>query len=110
MGAVMSFTTGPGGAPIVSTGAASGATASGANLSGTVNPDGQQKAFVFEYGQGNDFGSLSAVDNAGSGQGVESVSLPITGLLPSMTYAYRIVASNSTGTSAGAVRTITTGP
>jgi phosphodiesterase/alkaline phosphatase D-like protein len=73
-----------------------------------VNPDGQQTAFVFEYGRGNNFGSLSAVDNAGSSQGAEVVSLPISGLQPHTTYVYRIVATNALGTATGSTMTLTT--
>ncbi|HEY5197418.1 MAG TPA: FG-GAP-like repeat-containing protein [Solirubrobacteraceae bacterium] len=107
-GVVMSFSTGPVDAPVVSTGAATAVAAPGATLSGTVNPDGQQTAFVFEYGRGNNFGSLSAIDNAGSGQGAESVSLPISGLQPHTTYVYRLVATNATGTATGITQTFTT--
>jgi phosphodiesterase/alkaline phosphatase D-like protein len=109
-GAVESFATGPGGAPIAATGAATGVTVSGASLSATVNPDGLQTSFTSEYGQGNNFGSLSAVDNAGSGQGSESVTLPISGLLPNTEYVYRVDATNADGTTAGSVASFTTPP
>ncbi|HEY5198506.1 MAG TPA: FG-GAP-like repeat-containing protein [Solirubrobacteraceae bacterium] len=107
-GAVGSFSTGPGGVPIVTTGSASNLTVSGATLSGTVNPAGEQTAFTFEFGEGNNFGSISAVDNAGSGEGPQTVSLPISGLQPNTTYVYRIDATNASGTSTGAVETFTT--
>jgi hypothetical protein len=102
-GAVMSFSTGPGGLPVVATGAASAVTSTGATLAGTVNPHGSSTTFAFEYGTTNAFGSLSAVDNAGSGNGVQAVSLPLTGLAPNTTYLYRIVATNSGGSVAGSV-------
>jgi hypothetical protein len=78
------------GPPLVSTGAASAVTATGAVLAGTVDARGSQTAFVFEYGTTTAFGSLSAVDNAGSGSGRQSVTLPLAGLAPNTTYLYRL--------------------
>lgn len=110
MGAVMSFSTGPGGAPIATTGAATAITATSASLAGTVDPHGSPTAFAFEYGPTTAFGSLSAVDSAGSGNGVQSVSLPLTGLLPGTAYRYRLIATNANGTVTGVVRSFTTSP
>jgi phosphodiesterase/alkaline phosphatase D-like protein len=107
-GAVSSFTTGPGGLPVVTTGATSAVTSTAATLAGTVDPHGRQTTFAFEYGTSNSFGSLSAVDNAGSTDGTEAVSLPITGLHASTTYLYRLVATNASGTTVGAVGSFTT--
>jgi hypothetical protein len=107
-GSVLSFATGPGGAPAAVTGAAGAVTSTGAVLAGSVNPDGLATSFAFEYGLANNFGSLSAIDNAGSGQGPQAVSLPIAGLQPNSTYKYRIVATNSAGTATGAIQTFAT--
>jgi hypothetical protein len=107
-GAVMSVTTGPGSIPVVTTGAASSITSTAATLTGTVDPKSSPTSFVFEYGTTTAFGSLSAVDSAGSMAGVQSVQLPIGGLLPSTTYVYRIDATNANGTVTGAVRSFTT--
>jgi alpha-tubulin suppressor-like RCC1 family protein len=98
------------GPPLVSTGAASAVTATGAVLAGTVDARGSQTAFVFEYGTTTAFGSLSAVDNAGRGSGWQSVTLPLAGLAPNTTYLYRLVASNADGTATGSVASLTTGP
>jgi phosphodiesterase/alkaline phosphatase D-like protein len=108
MGVVMSFTTGPGGAPIVTTGAASAITASGATLAGTVNAHGAQTAYTFEYGTTTAFGSITSVAGAGSSNGAASVSLPVTGLAAGTTYLYRLVATNANGTTAGPVQSFTT--
>ncbi len=110
-GSVMAFTTtGPATAPTVTTGPASLITATGATLSGTVNPRAGATTFTFEYGTTTSFGDISAVDNAGSGGSTLSVSLPITGLSPGTTYLYRLVASNATGTTAGSVQAFATPP
>jgi phosphodiesterase/alkaline phosphatase D-like protein len=106
----MSFDTGPGGAPVVTTGAASAITASAATLAGTVDPHGAGTAFAFEYGTTTAFGSISAIDDAGATNGVHAVALAIGGLLPGTTYRYRIVATNAAGTTAGPSRTFTTAP
>ncbi len=109
-GTMMTFATGPGGAPIVTTGAATRVTATAATLAGSVDPHGSLTTFAFEYGTTNAFGSLSAVDNAGATNGAQAVSLPITGLAPSTTYLFRLVATNANGTTTGAVASFTTGP
>jgi hypothetical protein len=109
-GTVGTFNTGPGGAPVVVTGAASNVGSTTATLAGTVNAHGSQTAFAFEYGTTNAFGSLSAVDNAGAGNGTQSVTLPLTGLTPNTAYRYRIIATNGNGTTAGTVGTFSTGP
>ena len=101
MGVVRSFTTGGGGAPAATTGVATAVTASSATLSATVNPHGSPTSFAFEYGQTTAFGLLSAVDNAGASGSVQPVSLTITGLSPSTTYRYRVVATNAVGTAVG---------
>jgi phosphodiesterase/alkaline phosphatase D-like protein len=108
MGAVTTFMTGPGGAPLVTTGAASAITASGTTLAGTVDAHGAQTAYTFEYGTTTAFGSITTVAGAGSSNGVESVSLPVSGLTAGTTYLYRLVATNASGTTTGAVHFFTT--
>ncbi len=108
-GAAMSFDTGPGGAPIVATGAAGAVTTTAARLAGTVDAHGVRTAFTFAYGtSAANLGAIAAVDDAGSANGAASVTLPIGGLAPGMTYRYRLVATNARGTSIGALRTFTT--
>jgi phosphodiesterase/alkaline phosphatase D-like protein len=109
-GPVSAFTTGPGGPPIVTTGAATGVTATSATLNGIVNPNGAQTAYTFEYGTTNAFGSISAVESAGQVSGANPFALPITGLAPNTTYLYRIVATNANGTATGAIMSFETAP
>jgi 6-phosphogluconolactonase (cycloisomerase 2 family) len=109
VGSVVSFNTGPGGAPLVTTGAASAITATGATLAGSVNPEGSQTAFTFAYGTTpQNLNEITAVDNAGSTDGPQSITLPVTGLTPGTTYTYRLIASNANGTATGTARTFTT--
>ena len=109
-GAVMSFTTGPTAAPVVVSGAATSVSSTSEKLNGRVDPQASPTSFAFEYGTTTNFGSLSAVDNAGSGFGSQSVSLTITGLTPGQTYLYRIVASNANGSATGIVKSFVAGP
>ncbi len=108
-GVVRSFNTGPGGAPVVTTGSAA-TTSTTATLSATVNPHGSPTAFAFEYGLTTAFGLLSAVDSAGSANGNQAVTATLTGLSPGTTYRYRVVATNAAGTATGAVASFTTAP
>jgi hypothetical protein len=108
-GVVFAFTTsGPATPPSVTTGAASAIGAFTATLSGTVNPNGRQTAFTFEYGPSETFGHITAVDNAGSAGVVQPVTLPATGLTASTLYYYRLVATNADGTTWGPTLTFTT--
>jgi Beta-propeller repeat len=108
-GSVVTFSTGPGGAPVVATGAATAIGATGATLTGTVDAHGVQTAFTFAYGtSAANLGSIGAVDSAGASNGVQSIALPIGGLAPGTTYVYRLVATNARGTSLGPIRTFTT--
>jgi hypothetical protein len=107
-GTVKSFTTTGTTAPVANTLDAVAVSATTATLAGQVNPKGQATAFTFEYGTTTSFGSISAVDNAGAGGSLQNVTLPIAGLLPGTTYLYRLVATNASGTTAGAVHSFTT--
>ena len=76
-------------------------TSSSATLNGTVNPNGASTNYYFEYGTTASYGSTTATWNAGSGTTDQSVAASITGLNSDTTYHYRIVATNSEGTSYG---------
>jgi hypothetical protein len=90
--------------PGVSTGAASGASSSGATISGSVDPLGNPvDACRFEYGITSAYGSQAPCPtDPGSGPGVVGESLALSGLTPNTTYHYRLVAENEGGMSAGA--------
>ena len=95
-------------APSALTGAASALTSSGASLTGTVNPNGEPTAATFEYGTSFAFGSITAVDSAGSGTSEVPVPATLTGLAPNTTYYYRLVATSAVGDGLGAVRSFKT--
>ena len=89
------------GHPIVTTEAASNITSSEATLNGTVNSNGVETRYYFEYGPTTSYGTSTEMVNAGSGMSTVKESQAISGLTGSTTYHYRIVATNSLGTSDG---------
>jgi hypothetical protein len=95
-------------APTVSTGNATAVKQHAATLNGTVRPNGANATWYFQYGTTTAYGAKTSNRSVSAGQGTQAVSRNISGLLSGTTYHYRIVASNSGGTSVGADRTFTT--
>ncbi|MHB8658801.1 MAG: hypothetical protein ACYC91_12760 [Solirubrobacteraceae bacterium] len=95
-------------APTAVTGSANSVTGSSATLTGTVNPDGQATEYYFEYGPSADYGYESPATSVGSGTKSVSAASTLTGLPPSLTYHYRLVAISAGGTALGADATFAT--
>jgi hypothetical protein len=98
--------------PKVVTGAASSVTQQAATLGATVNPNGGEVgACEFEYGASESYGSsVACTALPGSGEGPVVVSAPLTGLSGNSQYHFRVVATNSGGTSYGSDVTFTSLP
>jgi hypothetical protein len=83
-----------------------------ARLVAVINPETQPTSYHFEYGTDASYGttvpSSSSEASAGSGSTTTVVTESISGLQPSTTYHFRVVATNATGTSASADETFTT--
>jgi hypothetical protein len=94
-------------APTVSTEAATGVGATSATLNGTVNPNGADTTWYFEYGTSTKYGQKTATQDAGSGTTQVSVSAAVSGLQTGKPYHYRLDATSSGGTSQGADQTFT---
>jgi hypothetical protein len=94
--------------PSASTGDAVQVTTTSATLTGTVNPNGSNTLYYFEYGTTSDYGSYSMQRDAGIGTSDVSVETTITGLSPDTTYQYRLVALNLGGTEYGSEQSFTT--
>ena len=96
--------------PGVTTNAASGVKSSEATLQASVNPNGAETTYQFEYGTTTSYGSKAPATATSLGSGTTSmeVSQPIAGLTPGATYHFRISATNAAGTSRGEDRTFTT--
>ncbi|MBC8094828.1 MAG: autotransporter-associated beta strand repeat-containing protein [Akkermansiaceae bacterium] len=94
--------------PVVFTLSATNVTTTTATLNGTVNPNGTATSAYFQYGTNASYGNVTLITNLGSSNALQSVSLPLAGLTPGLTYHYRIVATNSAGTNVGSNITFTT--
>jgi hypothetical protein len=94
--------------PSVTTGSATSVTASSAQLSGSIIPNGQATTYTFEYGTSTAYGSKSSTGNAGSGTKPTNVSKSISGLAAGTTYHFRLDATNSSGTTFGSDQSFTT--
>jgi hypothetical protein len=87
--------------PDVVTGAPSSVTAATATLNGTVDPNGRQTTFYFEYGTSTSYGTKTPVRSAGSATTPQAESAGIVGLQAGHTYHFRVVASSDAGSSTG---------
>ncbi len=114
-GAVLSFTTAD--APTVTTELATSIASTTATVNGTANPNRDATTGWFRYaatdpGSCTDsFGTRAPATGGtalGAGPTVAPYAQPLTGLSPGTTYYYCAIASNSSGTRFGTVRSFTT--
>ena len=106
-------------APSAATGSATSVQPLQATLNGTVNPNGFDTHYYFQYGTTPSYGSTTGEVDAGSGGSAVPASATV-GLSPGTTYHYRIVATNTaeetsygteqTFTTPGPVEAVTTSP
>jgi sugar lactone lactonase YvrE len=87
----------------------SGVSSEKATLNGTVNAEGLESKYYYEYGETKSYGLKTAEVSAGSGVDNKSVSQAVSSLTPSTLYHYRVVTTNSTGTTSGLDKKFTTG-
>jgi hypothetical protein len=92
--------------PTVTTGAAEAITTGSAEITGTVDPEGQPTTYQVEYGTDAGYGVKTSARDAGSGSDPVDVRVPLTGLTSNTTYHYRLTANN--GAIVGADRTFKT--
>jgi hypothetical protein len=93
-------------APPATTGSATNVSQTTATLNGTVDAQGIDTTYYFEYGTSTSYG-VKTTEQHTSG-GAASVSADLGGLTTDTTYHYRVVASNTNGTTTGADRTFHT--
>jgi hypothetical protein len=105
----LTFTTKPA-VESLSTSPATEVTTDSALLHGSLDPNGEEAEYRFEYeinaewelwGFGNATRTPVPDASAGAAPGLQAVSAPATGLLPNTTYHARIVAHNAAGTTYG---------
>jgi hypothetical protein len=96
------------GAPTVSTGGAREVGYATAVLTGSVNPNGKDASYYFQYGPTRAYGGQTAIADAGAGVHGVPVRLPVSGLQPLTLYHFRLVAVNGAGPSIGSDSTFLT--
>jgi len=79
-----------------------------ATLAGTVDPAGVLGSYHFDYGADASYGSSTPEVALGPNIVPLTVSAPVAGLAPGMPYHYRLVATNTHGTSYGDDAVLTT--
>jgi hypothetical protein len=94
--------------PGVKTEAASSITHTTAVLNASVNPQGTNTTYGFEYGLTNAYGGGTALKSAGHGNKPVSVTGHAINLIPGTVYHYRVIATNNGGTSTGLDHTLKT--
>jgi predicted nucleotidyltransferase len=83
--------------PVVTTLAASSVSALQTTLNGTLNPGGAQVVAWFEWGLTTNYGNRTPPVTWSSGDQPVSLSAVVTGLVASLTYHFRLVATNEAG-------------
>jgi hypothetical protein len=105
----MTFHTLPPELPQISGASASDVTPGSATLSAQINPGLGDTIYLFEYGTGETYGQATVPSaSVGSDETPHPVSNEISGLEPSTTYHFRVVATNFGGTSYGSDQTFST--
>jgi plastocyanin len=108
MGSDRTFTTlSPTGSPVVTTSPATFIASFSAMLNGSLDPHGLSTTVHFQYGTTTSYG-LTATAPTQTGNTFRNVSASISGLSANTIYHYRIMATNTGGTSLGSDRTFTT--
>lgn len=96
------------GPPTATTAAASNVTSTTATLNATVFPNQNDTSYAFQYGTSTGYGSMTPTAGPVNGNAGKDVSANLTGLAPSTVYHFRVVATNTAGTSTGADQMFTT--
>ncbi len=98
-------------APSTTTDAASGITATGATLNGTVIDNGATTSVTFDYGTTTGYGTNVVATTGGTvsaGAGATAAAKTLNSLTCNTTYHFRVKAVNSQGTNFGSDATFTT--
>ncbi len=97
-------------APTASTGPAGSLTATSAQLTGTVDPDGVATTATFTYWPDGhaDQAVTTPGDDAGDGFAPVPVTAALSGLTPGTTYRYALSATSTSGTTTGGQESFTT--
>ncbi len=94
--------------PTINGVSASNVTFSSVVLSGNINPQGQATNYYFQYGTTSGYGAQTPLAPAGNGTILIRISQLVSGLQSATTYHFRLVATNSAGTTTGIDHMVTT--
>lgn len=95
--------------PTATTNSASSVGSTTATLNGSINANNSSTVVTFEYGLTTAYGTTVTADQSPvTGVANTPVSYSLTGLLPEVTYHYRVVGQNGEGTTNGTDMTFTT--
>ena len=96
------------GAPYIFSQSVTGLDSTTASLNAGLNPNGSATTWNVQLGTTTAYGMPSAAQSLSSGTANVNAAIAVAGLAPRMTYHFRVVAQNGSGTSAGADQTFTT--
>jgi hypothetical protein len=91
-------------APAISSGGVSDVQPNAATISGAINPHGASTSYRFEYGLSTSYGASSPNGSLAASTRTSTVRARIGGLTSGKRYHYRVVATNSAGTTRGSDR------
>ena len=94
-------------APAVSTGGVSDVGDDAATLTAAINPHGASTTYRFEWGTSSRLGTSTPTGSLAASTRSSTVRTRIGGLTAGKKYYYRVVATNSAGTTRGSTRTFT---
>lgn len=94
-------------APAISAGGVSDVQPTAATITGAINPHGAATSYRFEYGPTTSYGSASPPGSLAASTRASTVRARIGGLAAGKRYHYRLVATNSAGTTRGSDRSFT---
>ncbi len=98
-----------GAVPTATTDAATNLSSNSARLNGRVNPNNLSTTVKFQYGSSTSYGSeMVATPSPVNGTSEVTINANISGLVPGITYHFRVVATNTVGTTNSADRVFTT--
>jgi hypothetical protein len=81
-----------------------------ATLEATINPEGKETHYHFQYGESSAYTNSTAEETLGASFNDEPVEAPITGLKPATTYHFRVLAESAAGKVEGPDETFQTLP
>jgi hypothetical protein len=96
------------GAPTVATGTTSNISDTRATLGATVNAQGLETNYAFQYGTTTNYGRQTRLTSTGTDTADRGVTADVTDLTAGTDFHFRVIATNSAGTTVGTDQTFRT--